>query len=184
MKVLFVDQTGQLGGGELNLLETLPGLGVDASAVLFEDGPLREALEMQGVAVRLLPVGGLSRLRRSDGVASGLHLGPSIWRAVRRLRHLQRDFDAVYANSQKAFVLAALASWPSGPPLIWHLHDILTAAHFSTALRRLVVVLANRRASIVVANSAATGKAFTASGGDQRKVHVVHNGIAEAPSRP
>ena len=181
MRVLFVDQTAQLGGGELSLLETLPGLGVEAGTVLFEDGPLRELLQAQGVPVRVLDCGDLLRVRRSDAAITVLHAAAPGWHAVGQLRRWQRGHDAVYANSQKAFVIAALAGWPSGPPLVWHLRDMLTAAHFNPTIRRVAVWLANHQARVVVANSAATAEAFIACGGNPRKVQVIHNGIAAAP---
>jgi phosphoserine aminotransferase len=40
-------------------------------------------------------------------------------------------YDIVYANSQKAFVLAAVALAASRKKLVWHCHDILTPEHFN-----------------------------------------------------
>ncbi len=39
MKILFVDQTGQLGGGELSLLDLIVHSGFESEVVLFADGP-------------------------------------------------------------------------------------------------------------------------------------------------
>jgi glycosyltransferase involved in cell wall biosynthesis len=58
----------------------------------------------------------------------------------------------------------------------FHLHDILSADHFSGINRRLIVSLANR-AEAVVANSLATAEAFQSNGGKKDLVRVIPNGF-------
>jgi glycosyltransferase involved in cell wall biosynthesis len=100
---------------------------------------------------------------------------------ARRVAAEARDFDLLYANSQKAFVVAAVAGRLARRPVLWHLRDILDREHFSGANVRLVIALANRAAVRVVANSQATADAFVAAGGLAHRVRVVHNGIDPAP---
>ena len=92
-----------------------------------------------------------------------------------------RAFDVIYANSQKAFVVSAIAGWFSGRPVVWHLRDILAPPHFSGTNVRAVVWLANRLAARVIANSRATAAAFVSAGGHASLARVVHNGIDPAP---
>jgi glycosyltransferase involved in cell wall biosynthesis len=66
-------------------------------------------------------------------------------------------------------------------PLLWHLRDILTRDHFSSANIRLDVTLANLFATRVVSISRAARDAFTAAGGAPDRIHVVHNGIDARP---
>lgn len=177
MKILYIDQTGQLGGGELSLLDVIKHLPHPCEVVLFSDGPFRIALTDLGVKVHLLAPGGLETVRREGGLKAIASQVPSFLKMRRRLRELARDFDVLYANSQKAFMIAALAR-TSKQRLIWHLRDLLVPEHFNWILRKAAVVAANNRASIVIANSSATKEAFIAQGGRAKKVEVVYNGIS------
>ena len=177
-RVLFVDQTGQLGGAELSLLDLARGYRGACAVALLADGPFRERLEAAGVETHILP---LSRSAAGVGRAAGplrvASAGPAALGVVRRLARLARGFDTLYANTQKAWVLGAGAALLAGKPSVWHLRDILTADHFSTANRRVAVTLANRRAQHVICNSQATADAFVAAGGHAKLTRVVYNGI-------
>ncbi|MGH1591510.1 glycosyltransferase [Methylobacterium phyllosphaerae] len=83
----------------------------------------------------------------------------------------------VYANSQKAFLLSALAARLIGRPLIWHLHDILDGAHFGFAQRTLQVRLANLCAAQVIVPSEAAARAFAEAGGRRSLIRIVPNGL-------
>lgn len=180
MKALFINQTGQLGGGELSMLEYLRFTTHSVEVVLFADGPLRFELESSGIKVHLLDIGRLAYIRRTDTVATLTKVAPEL-RAMRdALRRLAVGFDLVYANSQKAFIVCAF-SLDRGVPLVWHLRDILNKEHFSLAVRKLAVLVGNRAASIIITNSKATKSAFTSSGGQAKKVVTVYNGINDDP---
>lgn len=180
MKTLVLDQTGELGGGELSLLDLLPHWPGSVNVALFEDGPFRAEIEARNISCEVWLGGALHGVRRERGVLAALHALPALLGLLRRVRSVARQYDVLYANSQKAWVVAAMGA-PRGMPLVWHLRDLLTAAHFNDSLRRLAVSLANRRATIVIANSQATADAYVAAGGDARKLRVVHNGIDASP---
>jgi glycosyltransferase involved in cell wall biosynthesis len=180
MKILYVDQTGQLGGGELAILPWLREDAANAHVVLFEDGPFRPLLEEAGVPVEVFALDALKGVRRESGIGALLSTAPAFWRLRSRLRERAEGFDALYANSQKAFLLAAMAK-RKGQPLVWHLRDILTADHFSGLMRKVAVGFGNRFATVVIVNSHATGDSFVAAGGDKSKVRVVHDGVSAAP---
>lgn len=179
MRVLYVDQTGQLGGGELSLYDIVTQLSYEAEVVLFEDGPFRGRLEAAGVPVSVLN-GGLD-VGKESGLLKALLAMPVLARLVTALAGRARSADVVYANTQKALAVGALAAWVARKPLIWHLRDMLNAEHFSPTMRRLAVGLANRKAAVVIANSQATGEAFVAAGGRADLLRVVYNGIDAAP---
>ena len=61
--------------------------------------------------------------------------------------------------------------------MVYHLHDILSTEYFSRANRQIAVNLANRFASIVIANSKATKAAFVAAGGRSDIVEHVYCGF-------
>lgn len=176
MKILYIDQTGQLGGGELAILPWLRAHPADAHMALFEDGPFRPLIEQCSIPVNIFAIDTLKGVRRESGLTSILSILPAFALLRSRLRKLASGFDLLYANSQKAFLVAALAK-RRGQPLIWHLRDILTADHFSPVLRKLAVFAGNRYASAVITNSNATAESFVAAGGLRRKVRVIHDGV-------
>ena len=146
--------------------------------LLFSDGPFRLKLEKAGVRTEVVPGGrSIQEVTRFCGLASLLKAVPACTALARKVRRQTCGADIVYANSQKAFVVSALATFFSRGVLIWHLHDMLTADHFHPVLRKLAVLLANKRTSAVIANSRATAEAFRQCGGTAKTV-VIYNGIA------
>ncbi|MGJ5177747.1 glycosyltransferase family 4 protein [Bradyrhizobium oligotrophicum] len=180
-RVLFVDHTGQIGGAELILLDVVQGRN-DSSAFLFEQGPLAKALAERGLSVITSRWGlGLSQFRRDSSWLKALPLAGGLAAITVELARVARRHDVVYANSQKAFVLAAVANLFARKPLIWHLHDIISPAHFGALQRRTQVFLANRFAAKVIVPSEAAAAAFIDAGGRRSLIEVVPNGLAVEP---
>ncbi len=187
-KILFLSYTASLGGGELCLLDMVTGMmqdyGAQVMVVLLTDGPLRHKLEQLGVPVKVLAVD------RSLGAVKTNSVWSSVWalRGVidsgRMIAQLSQTYDLIHANNLKAFVIAAVARLWGGAPVVWHLHDILTANIFGKLNRTIAVTLANWFASRVIVNSQATGAAFAQVGGNSAKVRVVYNGFSAAPFAP
>lgn len=180
-RVLFVSHTGSISGAELVLLDVVqPWAG--ASALLFEEGPLAGALSARGLKVTVSRWGqGLTQVRRDSSILKVIPLVGRLLAILGETFAAARRHDVVYANSQKAFVLSALAVSFARRPLIWHLHDIISAAHFGAMQRRVQVKLANLRASRVVVPSQACADAFIAEGGNKALMIVVPNGLDIAP---
>ncbi len=179
-RVLFVNHASRLSGAELVLLDVVQAFR-GASAFLFEDGPLCAALAKAGVTP-ILPNGaaGFASIKRDRSLLRALpHLG-GLARMLLRLRSTARGFEVVYANSQKAFVLAAPAAAAARRPLVWHLHDILSRDHFGRGQIGLTVMLANRFATRVIVPSGAAADAFATAGGKASLVRVVPNGLDDA----
>jgi glycosyltransferase involved in cell wall biosynthesis len=181
-RVLFLDHTGGIGGAELVLLDFVKWHGAAGSVVLFAEGPFRERLEEVGAEVKVLPApGSVSRVSRKGKMVTNLRSGPGALVLARRVARLSEGYDLLYANSQKAFVVGALAGRIVSKPVIWHLHNLLTPDHFSKGHRWLAVALANHLVERVIVNSRATAEAFVESGGRAEKVRLVYNGIDPAP---
>jgi glycosyltransferase involved in cell wall biosynthesis len=180
MNVLYIDQTGQLGGGELSLLDWLRVSPQDASVVLFEDGPFRPLLEELAIPIEVLPLASLKEVRRESGSLKLVSTLPALLSLRKRLAERALQADVLYANSQKAFFLAAFAK-RAGQPLVWHLRDILTGDHFSPILRKLAVMIGNRFATAILVNSKATADAFVAAGGCAEKLREVPDGVSARP---
>lgn len=178
--VLFVDHAGVLGGAELSLLDLAAAFGPESETLLLADGPFRAALESRGVRVCVEALGALRHVRKDTRLPAPAAFADAV-RIARRVARRARPHTMIYANSQKAFVVAAAAGLLARRPVVWHLRDILAAPHFSATNVRAAVTLANLRAARVIANSRATAAAFTAAGGRAALVRVVHNGIDPAP---
>jgi len=180
-RILFVDHTGQIGGAELILLDVVAGR-ENSSAFLFEDGPLAKALAERKLKLIISRWGhGLSQFRRDSKWLAAVPLAGRLIAIVEELAIAAQAHEVVYANSQKAFVLAAIASLFVRRPLIWHLHDIISPAHFGAMQRRMQVMLANARATKVIVPSQAAAAAFIEAGGKRELVEIVPNGLALPP---
>jgi glycosyltransferase involved in cell wall biosynthesis len=176
MKILFLDQTGQWGGAELALIDIARPYQDSCLVGLFADGPFKQLLEQQQIPVLVLATQPI-QVHKGSSWAQGLgslgQLVPLIAQVVR----LSREYDLIYTNTQKALVVGSLASFFSRCPLVYHLHDILSADHFSPINRRIAVTLANHFASLVIANSKATQAAFVEAGGRPDITKVIYNGF-------
>ena len=177
-RVLFVDHAGVLGGAELYLLDIVRAMKDQAHVVLFENGPFYDRLKQEGISADVLRASNaVMGVERTGGRLDDLKAIPGILQMVLQLRKMAREYDILYANSQKALVIGSLAGKAAGRPVIWNLHDILTADHFSGAHRKLGVFLANQFVDHVIVNSQATMNAFEESGGDIDKTSIIYNGI-------
>lgn len=181
-RVLFVDQTGELGGAELCLLDVARHYRRTGRVALLADGPFRERLEQAGVPVTVLAApGAVAGVRRESGAAGLLRSAPGLLGLALRLARLARDYDLVFANTQKALIVGSLAGRLAGRPVAWYLHDILSPEHFSPGNRRIAVAAAKLAVRRVIANSRASAEAFVAAGGAAGRIGIVPNGIDPAP---
>lgn len=177
-KVLFVDQTGRLGGAELMLLDIAAARAADSEVVLFQDGEFRTLLEEAGVRTHVFTLGEEAAVvDKQAGVLRVLRAVPALIGLILRLARKARSFDVVYANTAKSLIIGGPAAWLAGRSLVFHLHDIISAGHFSGLNRRALVFCANRFASAVIANSKATEDAFIASGGRAELCEIAPNGF-------
>lgn len=178
--VLFLDHSSEMGGAELYLLDVARHV-PNARVLLFTHGPFEEELRAAGVPVEVAGAAdAIMKVSRDGSLLDGLRAIPAVARMLWRMMQAARDADVLYANSQKSFVVAAVASVLTGVPLIWNLHDILSTEHFSPAKIRLVITLANTCADLVVVNSEASRAAFVEAGGDVQKTRIAYNGIDAA----
>lgn len=179
MKPLFLDQSGNLGGAELCLLDIAKPFAPHALVCLLADGPFRQRLEAEGISVAVVGKGPI-RVRKASGLAQGVASLNQLLPMVQQTAQRAKSCDLIYANTPKALIVGALASALAHRPLVYHLHDIISPEHFSATNRRLLVGLANRFARRVIANSEASRAAFVAAGGQAHKVAVVYNGFCPA----
>ncbi len=174
-KILFLDQSGKPGGAELCLADIAKPYQDSCLVGLFAPGAFKQLLEERQIPVQVLANKAIE-VRKESGLAQGLGSLGQLLPIINRVATLSRNYDLIYANTQKALVVGAIASFLSRRPLVYHLHDILSEDHFSATNRRIAITLANR-AALVIANSQASQAAFIAGGGRKEIVEVVYNGF-------
>ncbi|MDY6782481.1 MAG: glycosyltransferase family 4 protein [Cyanobacteriota bacterium] len=175
-KILFLDQSGKLGGAELSLLDVAKPYRETCLVGLFAEGPFKDRLEQEEIPVRVLTAEAIA-IRKDSRLTDSFRTLGSLVPLIVQVAKIARQFDLIYTNTQKAFVVGAVATWLCRRPLVYHLRDILSSDHFSTANRRLAVTLANTCASVVIANSHATRAAFIEAGGRAQLVQTAYNGF-------
>jgi glycosyltransferase involved in cell wall biosynthesis len=181
-RILFMDHSGAPGGAELVLLDIAKYYRGTCKVILLSDGAFRVMLEEASVSVTVANAAPtLMSIRRGKSNASELRALPAVFKLAWRIARLARGHDLIYANSQKAMIVAALAGRLARKPVIWHLHDILSADHFGRTHRWAAARVANSCVSLVIAASRATAEAFVVAGGDGSRVTVIHNGIDPGP---
>jgi glycosyltransferase involved in cell wall biosynthesis len=177
MKILFLDQSGKPGGAELCLVDIAKPYGKNALVGLFADGDFRKLLEENQVPVEVLTTQAI-KVGKQSGLFQALGSLGQIIPLINQVVQRAKKYDLIYANTQKALVVGALASFFAHRPLVYHLHDILSLEHFSKTNLRVAVNLINRCAALVIANSQASKMAFLEAGGKSDLVQVVYNGFA------
>lgn len=175
MKILFLDQSGQPGGAELCLMDIARPYRDRCLVALLADGPFKNLLMEQQIPVQVLAQQSIE-IRKDSSLWLALSRIPMLLPLLGQVVRLARKFDVIYANTPKALVVGAIASLITHRPLVYHLHDILSASHFSRTNRQIAVTLANR-ATLVIANSQATRAAFIEAGGRAELTHILYNGF-------
>jgi len=105
-----LDHAGELGGAELSLLDLVTKLPITAHVVLLSEGPFKDRLQNAGASVEVITAGAnIHNIRRRSGLGTLLRSMPAVLSLVRQVSNRARDYDLIYANSQKAFVLITSA---------------------------------------------------------------------------
>lgn len=179
--VLFVDQSGQPGGAELCLLPLAGLCAARSEVLLLADGPFRARLEALGVRVQVSSNSRVAAISKQALRLGWLRAVPGILGQVRAIAARAKQFDVLYLNTQKAFVLGALGKPLHRRPVIWHVHDVMTGEHFGRMQLRIVRWLVRHATDHLVANSRASADALIAlTGLPAHAVPVVHNGVDAA----
>ncbi|CAB3689242.1 D-inositol-3-phosphate glycosyltransferase [Paraburkholderia phenoliruptrix] len=181
-RILAVDQSGVLGGAELSLLEIVKALRSRIEVILFDDGPFRTALDKAGVSVEVLDAGALRSVRKQGGsLPKGAAL-KGLLSLVRATAKRARSAQVIYANTQRAMVIGAVAGKLAKRPVVWHLRDIVSPEHFGGKQLAIIKWCARLGLTHVIANSAASARAFAElTHFDDKRIDVVFNGISAAP---
>jgi glycosyltransferase involved in cell wall biosynthesis len=185
VRVLYLDHTAALSGGELALARLLGALDrtrVEPIVALAEDGPLRELLARQSIDTHVLPLSEKLRRVRKDSLGIAGLLGQvrslgSLWHYGRRLGRFAREqrADLIYTNSLKSDFYGALAARVAGVPVIWHIRDRIEDSYLPPPAVWLVRQLARHLPACVVANSAGTLETLNLRG--HKRAAVIASGL-------
>lgn len=165
-RVLYLDHTAKLSGGELALSRLLAALDpslVVPLVILGEEGPLTDMLRGEGIETHVFPLISHIRMVRKDtlGFQGWLqrmkHISP-LWQYALKIVRFAREnqIDIIYTNSLKSDLYGGLAGRLAGLPVIWHVRDRIEESYLPTAAVRLFRLLARRLPTCVVANSQST----------------------------
>ena len=182
-RVLYLDHTSVLAGGEIALLNLVRALDPNRYIPivgLLSDGPFAAELKAAGIETHLLPssrallearkdsLGGASLL---SGDAATAAVG-SIFRIKRLIRATRADL--VHTNSLKANLLGGIAARMAPRPLVWHLRDRISDDYLSPTAGRLVRVFSHYLPRHIIANSSATLATLTT---DPTLGSVIYSGL-------
>lgn len=180
-RILFLDQSGALGGAELYLLDLARAHRTSSHVLLLEHGPFFDRLREERLSTEVLPASSAVRnVRKQAGLLAGLRALPGLLRVIRAVARRAAHYDLIFANTQKALLIGGLAGLWARRPVVWNLHDLLTPDHFTAVNRTVAVTAANLLCRHVIANSRASQAAFEAAGG-RVPTTVVYNGIDPTP---
>ncbi|MEC3918655.1 glycosyltransferase family 4 protein [Nocardia sp. CDC160] len=161
MKAVFLAHTAAPSGAELATLRLVSAMPAGRCAVVYtEDGPMLRLMAERGIPTRLVPNDFDSRAMTIDkagvrslaiGALGLLRLG---WRLGATVREL--DATVLVAGSTKALLMGAVAAGRARIPLVWHVHDRISADYFGRWLALIIRVLGWTVARGVIANSRGT----------------------------
>lgn len=171
MRVLYVNHTAEVSGGERSLLTLLEALGPRVSAVVATPpGPLQ--LELQRIGIPTVAITGTAGSLRLHPLHTPVALAQMSTAAaqVHRAARAHRA-EVIHANSIRAGVVLALGR-PSGTAAVAHVRDCLPPGVVSNMTLRLIA----RRASVVIANSGYTARSVRAAA-PGASLQVVYNPV-------
>ena len=191
-KILYLDHTAKLGGGEIALINLL--CAQDRSkfcpiVALASEGPLVRKLEALEIETYVLPLASSITDARKDllGPGSLLRLVDAsrliayIFTLARFIR--EHGVAIVHANSLKAGLYGGFAARLAGVPMLWHVRDHVDSRYLPAKVAWLMRGLIRRLPSVVVANSHSTLSRLTDSPasnpgvGGAVRMTVIHDGV-------
>jgi len=180
-RILFVDHTATLGGGEvalLNLTRALSQGHYEPVVLLFSEGPLVRRLAEAGIECHVMPMpGGVIHARKDElgggtllrirDVASTLSFARDVTRFMRR-----SNVALVHTNSLKSDLIGGLAARLARLPLVWHVRDRIADDYLPAKVAKAFRMLCRVMPTRVIAISDAVRQTL----GNDPRVRVVHDG--------
>jgi glycosyltransferase involved in cell wall biosynthesis len=194
-RVLFMDHTAEMGGGEialLNLASHLDCARYVPVVMMFSEGPLLQQLRVAGIETHIVPLDADVVETRKDkiGARTLLQFGriKSAIGFIRTLRRLIREIkpDVVHTNSLKSDVLGGFAARWAGVPLVWHLRDRVADDYLPWKVVRVFRFLSRRVPHFVIAVSKGSMQTLLPEGTSvyPENMRVVYDGTPDLEELP
>jgi len=195
IRVMFLDHTAILSGGEIALLRLVRELDrekVSPIIVLGAEGPLADALRPVA-ETHVLPISdGVSATRKGSlGIKSLFKLREVwsvfayVWRLVQFIRH--NNIDLIHTNSLKADIIGGVAGRLAMRPVLWHVRDRIDEEYLPKRVVSLFRLLCRTIPRYVIANSFSTLRTLELPDSPAKSVRpraqkmvVVHDGTEVA----
>jgi len=195
VRVLLIDHTAKIGGGEIaliNLVRHLDTSRVVPIVLLFAEGPLVDRIEAYAETHVITLADSVGQTKKDGlGWISLMRVQAiwliivQVWRVARFARRMR--VDLIHTNSLKADIIGGLAAWISGIPLIWHVRDRIEPDYLPPLVVRLFRYLSHNLPDFVIANSTSTlatlqldgkrrGTAIASGIDTDGGIRVVHDG--------
>lgn len=165
IRILLIDHTAELGGGELALLALVRQLNherYEPIILLCAHGPLEDELR-KAAETHVMPLNPKVLKTRKDTIGiKSIFLEPQklflsiryIFRLARKIREINPDI--IHTNSLKADILGGLAAKLARVPLIWHVRDRIEESYLPKPVVRIFRYLCRIMPEVVIANSEST----------------------------
>ncbi len=196
VRVLYVDHTAKMGGGEIalvNLVTNLDRSRFEPIVLLGASGELQVRLQASGIETHVLELDeGVRETRKGTlGPRYVLQFG-LLAKSLQYVREIAKfvrghSIDIVHTNSLKSDIMGGLAARMMGVPVIWHVRDRIADDYLPASVARTFRLLCRLIPNYVIANSAATletlalrrSKPNDVVYSSSRRLHVVHDGLAQ-----
>ena len=172
MRILFVEHTSIVSGGQRSLLELIRALGREHDVALAcPRGEFEGLARGLGVSVLAIPESQITfKLHPRHSVRALMRMLAAGWRLSRLIRSLRPG--VVHANSVRAGLISILAA-RRRVALVVHCRDVLPAGRLGRAVRAVVLA----RSDQVVAISRHVATSFAGPAWTARGVRVVDNAV-------
>jgi glycosyltransferase involved in cell wall biosynthesis len=153
VKILFYNHTGKISGAERVLLMILNQGAADIDPVVLcpTDGPLLEVVKERGIRTVSIDPLAARFTWRPDRLLRYLFSFLHVIKTMRSLMFVESP-DLIHANSIRAGLVMAAATFGFDIPILWHIHDLVPRHPLTTVIR--LVVCASRRNHIVAVSEA------------------------------
>jgi glycosyltransferase involved in cell wall biosynthesis len=196
VRIVFLSPSGELGGAETSLLDTLAAVREARpdwrlAVIAASSGPLVSKAAAFGDAAAMPFPDALARLGEwgaHGSILTRLRLGAGLLAAAspalsyaRQLRQRLVDShpDIIHSNGLKMHLLGARVR-PSDAKLVWHLHDYPAARPVTARLLKSQV----RRCDAMLANSESVAAQARRMFGARVPVHAIYNSVDLARFNP
>jgi glycosyltransferase involved in cell wall biosynthesis len=179
MRILFVITRAERGGAQVHVLDLISNMPrrYESSVVTGEDGFLIEECKKCGVAVHIIP-----------DLVQPIHPLNDLKALIALVKHINTEKpDVVHAHTSKAGLLARIAAWFTGTPVIFTVHTWSFADGLPLLQRWIAIPLewiaAARKGKIITVSEANQKVAEQMRIGRKDDLHTIWNGIPDVPLR-